>query len=263
MAGPQINTDATKSLDFIVKFVNFILLLVTMSLVVSNSVLWYYHIGHTSHIVHLGALASTGYFFIYLIQILTILLGEKVPFTMGVLTAILGAIFNFCIAVTELNYTSGYSGGYWSKTQAYGSFCLFVTIGLVADALLTLKNKSSWKESWQEIHSHYTLFSLDYEHKQCDENLLMEIWSLWRTLQSGFYFVHISRHLFFTVKKYSQIGILGSSLLLPCSFLLKQRGDFWADSEPFIDMGHLVVIRGNYREPGKKILVRWKRQIFT
>ena len=39
----------------------------------------------------------------------------------------------------------------------------------------------------------------------------------------------------------------------PCSFLLagpRQRRAVWADSVPFVDTGRLVVIRGNYREPG-------------
>ena len=32
----------------------------------------------------------------------------------------------------------------------------------------------------------------------------------------------------------------------PCSWLPRQRKAFWADSAPFVDTGHLVVIRGNY-----------------
>merc|ERR1712168_585216 len=93
------------------------------------------------HTATLASLASLGFFFIYFVQILTILLGEKVPFTMGVITAASGAIFNFCVCVVVLH--SDTKWGYHHKpSQAYGSFCLFVTIGLVADALLTLKNKN-------------------------------------------------------------------------------------------------------------------------
>merc|ERR1711973_248342 len=143
MAG--VNVDAAKSLDFIIKVVVWVFLLIAMAILEAKAVVYF---GTTIHAGQLASLGSLGFFFIYSIQILTILLGEKVPFTMGVMTAALGAIFNFCICVIVLHATAGICNatdcnGPTAASNAYGSFCLFVTVGLVADALLTLKNKNS------------------------------------------------------------------------------------------------------------------------
>ena len=57
-----------------------IVLLITMSLIVSGSLSG--GIVNPGHSYELAYLVSLGYFFIYGVQILTLLLGEKVPFTM-------------------------------------------------------------------------------------------------------------------------------------------------------------------------------------
>merc|ERR1711962_1464009 len=118
MAG--VNVDAAKSLDFIIKVVVWVFLLIAMAILEAPKAVVYF--GTTYHAGQLASLASLGFFFIYSVQILTILLGEKVPFTMGVMTAALGAIFNFCICVIVLHASAGYK---FAASNAYGSFCLF------------------------------------------------------------------------------------------------------------------------------------------
>ena len=65
---------------------------------------------------------------------------------------------------------------------------------------------------------------------------------------------HLSSWFFFNFKHIiSNWDTWIKSHLFPCSFLPAgphQQRAFWADSAPFVDTGRLVVIHGNYREPG-------------
>merc|ERR1712242_46680 len=139
MAG--VNTEAVKSLDFIVKAVLWLVLLITMAMVTSNSVCVYPHI----KIGHLVELSSLGFFFFYLLQIATLLGGEKIPCIMGILTAVFGAIFNFCCAVVVIKDGRGACSltTSYGTTMTYGAFSLIAIPLFVIDAGLAFKNKTS------------------------------------------------------------------------------------------------------------------------
>ena len=51
-------------------------------------------------------------------------------------------------------------------------------------------------------------------------------------------------------KEFQDLNQLSSVSLLLHPHEPRQQRAFWADSEPFIDKGRLLVIHGNYREPG-------------
>merc|ERR1712038_215603 len=139
MAG--VNTEAVKSLDFIVKAVLWLVLLITMAMVTSNNVCSVH-----PKIGHLLELSTLGFFFFYLLQIATLLGGEKIPCTMGILTAVFGAIFNFCCAVVIIKDGRGSFCSLttlYDTTMTYGAFSLIAIPLFVIDAGLAFKNKSS------------------------------------------------------------------------------------------------------------------------
>ena len=110
--------------------------------------------------------------------------------------------------------------------------------------------KTHFNQSWpnfEYIWPSFAIKSPSFAPQGIDPPFYQHWWS-------GLFFAHILRHLFFTVKKLIvNWDTWIKSRPFPCSFLLagpRQRRAFWADSAPFVDTGRLVVIRGNYREPG-------------
>ena len=122
MAG--VNTEAVKSLDFIVKVVLWVILhisriflfrwlrcfstnlqlvlLIAMGMVTSNSICLL-HL-KASHLIELSSL---GFFFIYLLQLTTLLSGEKIPCTMvRAIVGLLGIICHWLPADTRPAFRS-------------------------------------------------------------------------------------------------------------------------------------------------------------
>jgi len=131
----SINTDVIKSVNFLLKIWLALLFMIGTGILCGATEIM------TINNLYLGTLASVGYFYIYLVQIVVQVLGEKIPPIMDTLTCVMGVIFNFACGVTLLansNPKFQTDAGY-----AYAAFNIIVALSGAVEAFFLLKNMRS------------------------------------------------------------------------------------------------------------------------